>query len=86
MKIIIILINYFYFNCNFKITKGLDAAGKTTLLYLLKLGENVKTIPTIGFNVESFEFRQIQITMWDISGREKCKILNFIKNFKLRIF
>ena len=27
---------------------GLDAAGKTTLLYNLKLGENVHTIPTIG--------------------------------------
>lgn len=27
---------------------GLDAAGKTTLLYALKLGEVVTTIPTIG--------------------------------------
>ena len=27
---------------------GLDAAGKTTLLYKLKLGEVVTTIPTIG--------------------------------------
>ena len=32
---------------------GLDAAGKTTILYKLKLGENVTTIPTIGFNVET---------------------------------
>lgn len=30
---------------------GLDAAGKTTVLYKLKLGEIVTTIPTIGFNV-----------------------------------
>jgi GTPase SAR1 family protein len=30
---------------------GLDAAGKTTILYKLKLGETVTTIPTIGFNV-----------------------------------
>ena len=29
---------------------GLDAAGKTTVLYKLKLGEIVTTIPTIGFN------------------------------------
>ena len=28
---------------------GLDAAGKTTILYTLKLGETVTTIPTIGF-------------------------------------
>lgn len=32
---------------------GLDAAGKTTILYKLKLGELVTTIPTIGFNVET---------------------------------
>ena len=32
---------------------GLDAAGKTTILYKLKLGEVVTTIPTIGFNVET---------------------------------
>ena len=31
---------------------GLDAAGKTTILYKLKLGEIVTTIPTIGLNVE----------------------------------
>lgn len=31
---------------------GLDAAGKTTILYKLKLGEIVTTIPTIGKNVD----------------------------------
>ena len=31
---------------------GLDAAGKTTILYRLKSNETVTTIPTIGFNVE----------------------------------
>jgi len=30
---------------------GLDAAGKTTILYKLKLGEIVTTIPTIGMNL-----------------------------------
>lgn len=33
---------------------GLDAAGKTTILYKLKLGEIVTTIPTIG---ELLDFR-----------------------------
>ena len=37
---------------------GLDAAGKTTILYKLKLGEVVTTIPTIGtyFYYSSFSF------------------------------
>ena len=34
---------------------GLDAAGKTTMLYKLKLNETVTTIPTISFNVETVQ-------------------------------
>ena len=30
---------------------GLDGAGKTTILYRLKLGEVVSTVPTIGMSV-----------------------------------
>lgn len=32
---------------------GLAGGGKTTVLYEMKLGELVTTIPTIGFNVET---------------------------------
>ena len=38
---------------------GLDAAGKTTILYKLKLGEVVTPIPTIGFNVEQVYLNNI---------------------------
>jgi len=31
---------------------GLDAAGKTTVLYQLKFDEFTPTLPTIGFNCE----------------------------------
>ena len=48
---------------------GLDAAGKTTFLYKLKLGERVTTIPTIGFNVETVEFQNLSITVWDVGGQ-----------------
>uniref|UniRef100_A0A1A8REN6 ADP-ribosylation factor 5 n=1 Tax=Nothobranchius rachovii TaxID=451742 RepID=A0A1A8REN6_9TELE len=48
---------------------GLDAAGKTTLLYKLKLAEVVTTIPTIGFNVETVEFKNISFTVWDVGGQ-----------------
>jgi ADP-ribosylation factor protein 1 len=37
------------------LTLGLDAAGKTTILYKLKLGEVVTTIPTIGIRCCSFK-------------------------------
>jgi ADP-ribosylation factor protein 1 len=50
---------------------GLDAAGKTTVLYKLKLGEVVTTIPTIGFNVETIEWKNVVITAWDVGGRDK---------------
>lgn len=33
---------------HYVVATGLDAAGKTTMLYKLKLGEVVTTIPTIG--------------------------------------
>ncbi len=47
---------------------GLDAAGKTTVLYNLKLGEVVTTIPTVGFNVETLEYKNLRFTVWDIGG------------------
>ena len=39
---------------------GLDGAGKTTLLYKLKLNETVTTIPTIGFNTEEVQYKNIK--------------------------
>mmetsp|Transcript_49483 Transcript_49483/g.96795 ORF Transcript_49483/g.96795 Transcript_49483/m.96795 type:complete len:185 (-) Transcript_49483:239-793(-) len=54
---------------------GLDAAGKTTILYKLKLGEVLTTIPTIGFNVESVEYRNISFTVWDIGGQDRIRKL-----------
>jgi ADP-ribosylation factor 1/2 len=54
---------------------GLDAAGKTTILYKLKLGEVVTTIPTIGFNVETVEYKSISFTVWDVGGQDKIRPL-----------
>ena len=44
---------------------GLDAAGKTTILYKLKLGEIVTTIPTIG------EFLELSLRL--IFARLQCR-------------
>jgi len=54
---------------------GLDAAGKTTVLYKLKLGEIVTTIPTIGFNVETVKYKNINFTVWDVGGQDKIRAL-----------
>ena len=56
---------------------GLDESGKTTILYLLKLGEKVLTLPTIGFNVEVIDKDSWtkSITIWDIGGQEKIRPL-----------
>jgi len=54
---------------------GLDAAGKTTILYRLKLGEVVTTIPTIGFNVETVQHKRLTLTCWDVGGKDKIRPL-----------
>ncbi|CAF1006948.1 unnamed protein product [Adineta ricciae] len=55
---------------------GLDAAGKTTILYKLKLDENLQTIPTLGFNVEQVSpCPGVSFTVWDIGGQELIRKL-----------
>ncbi|XP_063683286.1 ADP-ribosylation factor-like [Bolinopsis microptera] len=54
---------------------GLDGAGKTTILYKLKLGEVVTTIPTIGFNVETTEYQNVSFTVFDVGGQDKLRPL-----------
>ncbi|XP_033009870.1 ADP-ribosylation factor 6-like [Lacerta agilis] len=55
---------------------GLDAAGKTTLLYKLKLNEATMTIRTIGFHVETISpINDVSFTMWDVCGQERVRPL-----------
>lgn len=50
---------------------GLDAAGKTTILYKLKLGHSVTTIPTVGFNVETVAYKNVKFNVW-VSRERQC--------------
>lgn len=54
---------------------GLDAAGKTTIVYKLKLGELITTVPTIGFNAERIEYKGISFLVWDMGGQDKIRPL-----------
>lgn len=54
---------------------GLDGAGKTTILFKLKLGEVVSSIPTIGFNVETVEYKNIKFTVWDVGGQDSIRAM-----------
>ena len=54
---------------------GLDAGGKTTILYKLKLGEVVTPVPTIEYNVETIEYRNIPFVICECSGAEKVRPL-----------
>ncbi|KAJ1359573.1 hypothetical protein KIN20_018339 [Parelaphostrongylus tenuis] len=54
---------------------GLDNAGKTTVLYKLKLGEVINTIPTIGFNLEQVDYRNVSFTVWDVGGQQRIRTL-----------
>ena len=54
---------------------GLDAAGKTTILYKLHIGEVLTTVPTIGFNVEKVQYKNVVFTVWDVGGQEKLRPL-----------
>ena len=67
---------------------GLDAAGKTTVLYKLKLGEQITTIPTIGFNVETVQYKKIHFTVWDVGGQDKIRPLwrHYYQNTNAVIF
>ncbi|XP_078589258.1 ADP ribosylation factor 4-like isoform X2 [Branchiostoma floridae x Branchiostoma japonicum] len=51
---------------------GLDAAGKTTTLYRLKLGEVTSNLFHTGFNVETIEHKNVKFTSWDLGGRDKA--------------
>ncbi len=49
---------------------GLDSAGKTTILYKLKLGEVINSISSINFNIETVDYKNVQLTIWDVGDKK----------------
>ena len=81
------IFDYLKIKCNMLMV-GLDSSGKTTILYKLKLNERVNTIPTIGFNVETVKYKNLDLTVWDVGGQEKIRKLwrHYYNNIDTVIF
>jgi ADP-ribosylation factor protein 6 len=50
-------------------SSDLDNAGKTSILYRLRLKEPITTIPTVGFNVETVLLGHVKFNVWDVGGQ-----------------
>lgn len=64
---------------------GLDGAGKTTILYRLQVGEVVTTIPTIGFNVEQVQYKNLKFQVWDLGGQTSIRYANIFNNINVLV-
>ncbi|XP_076167547.1 E3 ubiquitin-protein ligase TRIM23 isoform X2 [Ptiloglossa arizonensis] len=55
---------------------GLDDAGKTSILSAMRgITLSGPPIPTIGFNVESLEYKNLVYSLWDVGGQQKFRPL-----------
>lgn len=44
-------------------------------MYKLKLNQDVTTIPTVGFNVETVTYKNVKFNVWDVGGQDKIRPL-----------
>lgn len=52
---------------------GLDNAGKTTIVKHLK-GEDVHSVsPTLGFDINTLEFGNYRLNLWDVGGQQTIR-------------
>ena len=54
---------------------GLDAAGKTTILYKIKMGETVKILPTIGLYIQTLDYKNLNLIVWNVGGASRVREL-----------
>ncbi|XP_066600826.1 E3 ubiquitin-protein ligase TRIM23-like [Prorops nasuta] len=68
---------------------GLDGAGKTSILSAIRgITLSGPPIPTIGFNVESLQYKNLVLTLWDVGGQHKIRPLwrHYYQNTQAVIF
>jgi len=65
---------------------GLDGAGKTSILYRLKLNEFLQTSATIGLNVETINHKQLELLVFDVGGGARSLWSYYFDNLDAIIF
>lgn len=48
---------------------GLDNAGKSTILNQMKIGQFMETVPTIGLNIETVQYKSLEFLVFDVGGK-----------------
>jgi ADP-ribosylation factor protein 6 len=60
----------------YRIAWELTGVSPAAILYKLKLtNQDVTTIPTVGFNVESVTYKNVKFNVWDVGGQDKIRPL-----------
>ena len=65
---------------------GLDGAGKTTILYRLKVNQFLQTTATIGLNVETINHKSLELLVFDVGGGARSLWSYYFDNLDAIIF
>ena len=58
---------------------GADGSGKKTIISKLKMVEKVDNNSTIGFNINTFNYKGIKFIIWDFGNQDKTILKNYYK-------
>lgn len=58
---------------------GLDNSGKTTIIKKFNGEDTSKISPTLGFQIQTFNFQGYKLCVWDIGGQESIR--TYWRNF-----
>lgn len=65
---------------------GLESSGKTSILNRLKMQKFVECIPTIGLNIETVLFGNLELLIFDIGGRARSLWSHYYENLDALVF
>jgi small GTP-binding protein len=50
---------------------GLDNVGKTSLMFRMKDNAFSESVPTVGLNMETANYKAYVLTVWDVGGKAR---------------